>query len=100
MEKEILPEIIVLTQVCPLPLKHLQAAISTEFLYIVEEGSGFAGLGSEIISSLIERGQNIQKAKRITSLPMPIPASRELEKEVLVNARKIISIIEESFYGR
>jgi 2-oxoisovalerate dehydrogenase E1 component len=88
---DILGEIVVLTQISPLPLSHLKSAIQAKTILVIEEGSKEAGFGSEVLASLIENGQPFHKIKRVTSISTAIPASHELEKQILVNPMKIVS---------
>lgn len=99
VQKEILAEIIILSQICPLPVKELCDAIHSEFIFIVEEGSQFAGLGSEVSASLAESNMNIKKIMRISSLPVPIPSSKALEQMVLCNKDLIVLKVSEAFFG-
>lgn len=97
--KELLAEVIVLSQICPLPLEELFDAVTTDNVFIIEEGSPFAGLGSEVAASLAERGGTARKIVRIGSLPVPIPSTRALEHLVLCNKDLILSRISEALFG-
>jgi 2-oxoisovalerate dehydrogenase E1 component len=96
---DILAEIVVLTQVHPLPLEDLREAIHTPYLFPLEEGSVSAGFGSETLSALLEAGQPVTKAVRIASRPLPIPSSKELEEQVLCQSRHIADIVRGVFHG-
>ena len=98
-EKEIIAEIIVLSQIHPLPIMNLQSSIGTEFLFVVEEGSKFAGIGSELIATIVENNHKLRKAKRIASLPVPIPSSKELESQILCNVNDIVNTVDQVYYG-
>lgn len=98
-ERELLTEIIVLTQIYPLDYFVKQFEPHTEFLFVAEEGTKHAGFGSEMIASLVEHNHQMKQAKRIASLPVSIPSSKKLENNVLVNANRIFSTIESVFDG-
>ncbi|MBK9453111.1 MAG: pyruvate dehydrogenase [Bacteroidetes bacterium] len=60
-------------------------------LVIVEEGLGFAGIGSEIIAQVTERWPDWGiRCQRITSMESPIPTSRPLEEEILPTKERIV----------
>jgi pyruvate/2-oxoglutarate/acetoin dehydrogenase E1 component len=63
---------------------------------VVEEGSCFAAIGSEIISSIAEMTDGDITARRISALPVPIPAVRSLEDMVLPGVDSIVEKIKES----
>jgi 2-oxoisovalerate dehydrogenase E1 component len=93
-EFEIKPEMFILTQLHPLDIDAVAESVkSTGRLITVEEGSSFAGLGSEIISSMLEKRIGDFKAGRVASLSVPIPSSKNLEAEVLVSKQKVIDAI-------
>ena len=98
-EKEIVTEIIILSQIYPLPIKNLQSAIGTDFLFVVEEGSKSAGFGSELIANLAENNHKFRKVKRVASLPIPVPSSKKLESQVLSNPNQIVNAVDEVFNG-
>jgi len=89
-EHEILSQIIILTQLYPLPAQAIVAEIMSDHLFVIEEGSTPFGFGSEVISVLIERGARYKTLKRIGALCIPIPASRLLEEQILLTSDKII----------
>ncbi|NQT30400.1 MAG: pyruvate dehydrogenase [Candidatus Saganbacteria bacterium] len=98
-ELELITEVYVLTQLSPLNPLELnivrQAAEKTKKLFVVEEGSAFAGVGSEIITSVVEESSQAIKLGRVASLPLPIPSSPSLEKCVLPDVGTIIKTIKE-----
>ena len=97
MELEIKPEIIVLSKICPIDYSQiLISVLATRRLYVVEEGSCFAAIGSEIISSIAEMTGGDITARRISALPVPIPAVRSLEDMVLPGVDSIVEKIKES----
>lgn len=97
LELDLKCEIIVLTKIHPIDYKEIIESLrQTKKLYVIEEGSFFAGLGSEIISSVVEMLNEKIIAKRITALPVPIPAAKSLENLVLPSVETIIEKIRES----
>ncbi len=96
---DILAEIILISKISPLPIDTLKSSISSDIIAVVEEGSAIGGFGSEVISTLVESNLTVKRACRICSLPVPIPATVDLEKEVLVNTTMIVSKILELING-
>jgi 2-oxoisovalerate dehydrogenase E1 component len=97
VECDIKAEVFVLTQIHPLNLRDIVNSVEkTGKLYTIEEGSGFAGIGSEIISTVKELSARDFISKRISSHPVPIASSKTLEAEVIVSKTKIIELIKES----
>ncbi|MEO5356330.1 MAG: thiamine pyrophosphate-dependent enzyme [Nitrospirae bacterium YQR-1] len=98
-EKDILSEIIVLTQIHPIEYKHLSVAIGTDYIFTAEECSASGGIGSEIISILCENGHASKRLCRVSSMPVPIPAAGELERVVLINATLIVNTVWRVYSG-
>lgn len=97
-ELELKPEIIVLSKIHPIDYKEiLESVTMTKKLYVIEEGSFCGGLGSEIISSIIEKIDFKITSRRISALPVPIPSVKSLENLVLLNVKTVIDKITESF---
>ena len=95
-ESEILVEVIVLSRISPLNYDViLESVIKTKRLVIVEEGTMFCGIGSEISASVHEITKGSITSKRLASLPVPIPSVKSLEKKVLVNTNHVIKVIED-----
>ena len=94
-EFEIFPVVVCLTKIYPLQIEEL-IEITKDMTYIltVEEGNIEGGFGSEIIANLSENLNN-KIYKRVGSYNVPIPSTKELEKEVLVNKKLIINAIGE-----
>lgn len=87
-------EVIVLSKINPIDYEEIIGSVNkTKRLYIVEEGSKHFGIGSEIITSVIERTTDKIVAKRIASLSVPIPSNRNLENIVLTNVQDIINAV-------
>lgn len=93
VQTNFLPELIVPSLISELPMKVIQESVAiTQRLLVIEEGSAFAGIGSELITSLVEQGATF-KCKRISALPVPIPSVKSLEHIVLPNKERIIQEI-------
>jgi 2-oxoisovalerate dehydrogenase E1 component len=96
-EHEILCEVIVLTQINPLPLHCLREAVTSDSVLTVEEGSVSGGFSSDVAASLMELALDdpmsrlsIKRVARVGSLPVTIPASIKLEEKVLINPQRIV----------
>ena len=97
-ETDLIPEVIILTKIHPVKYEEIIASVNiTGKLFIVEEGSTTGGLGSEIISSVSELTSNLEIAKRIGALDVPIPSVKSLEQQVLPNKKRIIESIQSAF---
>ena len=98
METDLKPELIVPSLISQLPIDIIaQSASATGKLLVVEEGSGYAGIGSELLASVAERASGHIKMKRIAAHPVPIPAVKSLEHAVLPEKHRIIKEIKEIF---
>jgi len=96
-ELDLKPEIIILSQINPIDYAHIINSVEkTGKLYTIEEGSKTGGIGSEIISSVIEKIDIKIIARRISALPVPIPAVKSLENKVLPNKIMILDDIKQS----
>jgi len=96
-ELDLKTEVIVLTKIHPIDYKViLESVKTTGKLFVAEEGSAFAGIGSEIIASVSEMLKGNLIAKRIASLPVPIPSVRSLEDQVLPTSDSILKSIKEA----
>jgi 2-oxoisovalerate dehydrogenase E1 component len=98
LETDLLPELIVPACISRLPVDVVAASVSRSGrLVVIEEGSAFAGVGGELIASVVERtGQKI-RAKRIAAYPVPIPSVKTLENIVLPDKVRILQEIKISF---
>lgn len=93
-ETDFIPELICLTQLHPMDINLIERSLrKTNCLLTVEDGSIDFGLGSEIISMLIERGVPIQFAIRVGAEPVPVPSIAKLELEVLPTIDRIIRMV-------
>ena len=86
LNEEVLTEVLVLSQIHPISTSDynfiLKQLAFTKKLAVVEEGSSFAGFGSELLASLQEQSTVSFKAKRISGLNVPIPSVKTLEQAV------------------
>ena len=97
LETDFKPELIVPSLISHLPIDIIaESATYTGKLVVIEEGSGYAGIGSELVASLAEKVSGI-KMKRIAAYPVPIPAVKSLELAVLPEKHRIIKEIKENF---
>ena len=62
-------------------------------MLVVEEGSKFLGIGSEIIAGVMERITFPIQAKRVGSIDVPIPSVQSLENLVLPSIKSVIDAI-------
>jgi 2-oxoisovalerate dehydrogenase E1 component len=97
-ETDLLPELIVPSLISRLPVDLIAASASvTGRLVVIEEGSAYAGPGSELISAVTELANVKIKVKRIAAHPVPIPSVKSLEQIVLPHRSRIIQEIKEHF---
>jgi len=91
-EHEILAELFLPAQLYPLDVAFLEESLAaSRRLLVVEEGQGFAGLGSEILAQVAERPSLAGTAcARVFAAPHPIPSSRPLEAECLPGADHVV----------
>jgi len=94
VETDEIPEVLVLTKIHPIEYQEIVKSLQkTGKLISVEEGSKENGIGSEIISSVLEKVKIVVKALRVGSLSVPIPAVKSLENLVLPSIESLISEI-------
>ena len=97
-ETDFIPELIIPSLISDLPVGILSESVSkTGRLVVIEEGTPYAGIGSEIIASVIEESGLRIQVKRIAAFPVPIPSVKSLEHIVLPEKNRIIQEIKESF---
>lgn len=96
---DIKAEVIILSKIKPVDYSYIIRSVkTTNYLYVVEEGSSAHGLGSEIIASIVEKIPSEHlSCLRITSKAYPIPANRNLENEILISEAQIVSEISEHY---
>ncbi len=90
---ELVAQALIIMQIYPFDVRSLLEIIaSAKGLLIVEEGQGFAGLGSEIIAQLSEAGAlRGVSVRRVYPPAWCIPSSGPLEKQVLPDVTGIVA---------
>ena len=97
-ETDYKPELIIPSLISQLPIDLVVNAVSRSGrLLVIEEGSGFAGIGSELIAAVTERCRHPFRAGRIAAHPVPIPSVRSLENSVLPDRDRILQEIKAIF---
>jgi 2-oxoisovalerate dehydrogenase E1 component len=97
-ETDLVPELIVPSLISAMPVDLVAASAGeTGRLVVIEEGSAYAGPGSELVSAVMEQTETMIKVKRIAAHPVPIPSVKSLEHIVLPDKLRIIQEIKESF---
>lgn len=98
LETDHLPELIIPSLISHLPVDLVADSVGkTGRLLVVEEGSGFAGIGSELITAVLENSSSPFVARRVTAYPVPIPSVKSLENSVLPDRNRILEEIKASF---
>lgn len=93
MEEEVQVDVVVLSQLSPLPIVDLKSFCSCDIpVVIIEEGTKTAGIGAEVIAQCCEYGIG-GKYHRIASPDMPIPNGLFLESQIVPDKNKIIEEI-------
>lgn len=97
VELDLKPELFVPVKIHPVDCipAIVDSVRTTGRLFVAEEGSVFTGFGSEIIAAVKERVSGAFAAGRIGSLPVPIPASKSLENDVLPDREAFLKKIGE-----
>lgn len=89
-------DVIVPSRLCPLDLTPILDSVHiTGKLVTVEEGSGFTGIGAEVVAQVAEQAAVPVRSRRIAATPLPIPSVRHLEDRVLPTRDSIIQTISE-----
>ncbi len=97
-ETDYKPELIIPSLISRLPVDLVVNAVSRSGrLLVIEEGSGFAGIGSELITAVMEQCRQPFRAARISAHPVPIPSVRSLENHILPDKERILHEIKASF---
>jgi 2-oxoisovalerate dehydrogenase E1 component len=93
-ETDEIPEVIVLTKIHPIDYEEIVTSVlKTNKLIVVEEGSKENGIGSEIITSVLEKVNTAVTVLRVGALPVPIPAVKSLETLVLPSIDSLVGEI-------
>jgi pyruvate/2-oxoglutarate/acetoin dehydrogenase E1 component len=90
---EILAAIVVPSQLAPLPVDDLSAAVrQARSVVVLEEGNERAGFGAEVIAALATRGDlNGKAARRCAAADTLIPSAASLEREVLPSVERLVT---------
>jgi 2-oxoisovalerate dehydrogenase E1 component len=92
------PELIVPSLISHLPVDLVVESVNrTGRLLVIEEGTGFAGIGSELIASVVENTEFKIRTRRVAAHPVPIPSVKSLENIILPDKTRILQEIKASF---
>ena len=92
-DEELEVQIIAPSLLSPLPRHTLLAALfDCGRIAIIEETHLGAGFGSELAAALLENGYK-GRLRRIATPPVPIPAARSLESQIIPGEREIIEAL-------
>ncbi len=91
-QHDLIAQVICPSQIYPLDVEPLLPLIErARHLLIVEEGQGFASLGSEFLAQVHQRTRgSMPLIQRLSARPGCIPASGPMEKEFLPNVDSIV----------
>ncbi len=93
-EHEIFSDLLVFTQLSPLPQAPLLESLAqTGALLTVEEGSRTAGWGAEVLAQALESRIPLKRARRIAARNLPVPAAQSLEAVVLPQVDDILAAV-------
>ena len=95
IKEEIQVDVVVATQLSPVPIADLKELINKDsMIFVAEEGTMTAGVGAELIASCVEN--NIGKRyRRIATPDMPIPNGIVLENQIVPGKETIECTIKE-----
>ena len=95
MTDEIQVDVLILSQLSPLPMKDIQEAVPTGTpIVTTEEGTKTLGIGAEIVAQCLEAGVS-KKFGRVAAPDCPIPNGIVLENQIVPNKANIIKKIKE-----
>jgi 2-oxoisovalerate dehydrogenase E1 component len=98
-EEELEVEVLAPSLLSPLPIHtFLTALAGRERILILEESPTAHGWGAEFAASLSERGFS-GTIRRIGAPPIPVPAARSLEQDVLPDPESVISAVMELLFS-
>lgn len=91
---DFVPELICLTQLHPLDTNLIERSLKrSKNLLVVEDGSIDYGVGSEILSRVLEKNISLRSVMRVGAEAVPIPSISSLEQQVLPTIDRVISLI-------
>jgi 2-oxoisovalerate dehydrogenase E1 component len=97
-EEELEVEILAPSLLSPLPIQtFLTALAGRERILILEEAPTPHGWGAELVAGLTERGFS-GTIRRIGAPPIPVPAARSLEQDVLPQPESVIAAVMELLF--
>jgi 2-oxoisovalerate dehydrogenase E1 component len=100
LEEELCVNIVVLSQLSPLPIEDIRECINPEAVTVtIEEGTQTGGIGAEIIASCVENRLG-NKFMRIAMPDCPIPNGIVLEQQLVPNKQIICDKLKETIYGK
>ncbi|WP_086663568.1 dehydrogenase E1 component subunit alpha/beta [Lentzea kentuckyensis] len=89
-EHDVLAQVLCPTQIYPLRWRRLLDVLTAgRGVVVAEEGPGFAGFGSELLAQLVEEAGALP-ARRVVPKETPIPAAKELERDVFPEPGDIV----------
>lgn len=91
-EHEVLVDLFLPTAIYPFDIHVLRESLAvTGRLLVIEEGQGFAGIGSEILAQVAEQSwERPVRCARVYAAASPIPSARPLEAACLPGAAAIV----------
>lgn len=90
-EHDLVGELLIPLRLFPLDMGPIVDSVArTGRVVVAEEGQGFAGFGSEVLSQLAEHGLPQLRATRVSAAPHAIPSARPLEELALPTASSIV----------
>jgi len=93
-EHDFKSEIIVLSQINPINVEVILDSVETSrTLVVIEEGNPTGGISSEVIAMVAQQVNHHVRYLKIGALPVPIPAVKSLENQVLPRKERIIDTI-------
>lgn len=98
MRDEIIVELVIPSQVSPVPVADLtDSAVRSGRVLVLEEGVSHGGWGAEVICQLLAAagGRNGLGTFRLGAEPVPIPSSKALEQEVLPSPGKVVDAVKQ-----
>ncbi len=97
-ELEIICEVVCPTQLYPMNVfPFIESLRASGNVLVIEEGQSFAAWGAELIAQVSELAPGVlRRSGRFSALPVAIPTSGPLEKQVLPRAESILTAIEKA----
>jgi 2-oxoisovalerate dehydrogenase E1 component len=98
-EEELNVEIVVPSLLSPLPRNTLSALLTArKRIVVIEESHAEFGFGAELGSLLLENGYR-GKYARVGTPPVPIPAARSLEAQIIPGAERVSQAVLKTLVG-